>query len=317
MGLYCVSIQLMYKKNDNETRASWEDYYQVLSKYKNEFGDIRVPVRTIYPKENGVKLGAWLKRQRMLLARVPESELSLIARHRYDALKKLDPNLFVRNLRAKKKGYTFKNPREGQSSFRLQSSLMWQSYFNKLIVYHAKRGGIPYDVVDCTDKSLVRWVRRQICINDNYLKNWIEKKDYTIWSSKDAMEWKNRRIRLMEAVNFDFQNEQSLEKSEKDDMLEEISRLSYLFLTKHKLSDEEFLESLENQIKLEGFKEKVLIRAHKRRLERYKKDADFIRYNPDSHELETFEVKISNSPNHIKNLWDEMNVEDIEHLAEV
>ncbi len=52
-----------------QKRLKWHEYYDLMRKYKDEIGNVDIPVREIYPKGSNIPLGTWLKRQKILLNR--------------------------------------------------------------------------------------------------------------------------------------------------------------------------------------------------------------------------------------------------------
>ena len=120
-----------------------------------------------------ISLGRWLQRQRM----------------RWDQLSKLQQ---------KKLNDIDKDTKN------FNEVLLWKKSFNELLDYQKSHGDININIKDSKHTNLYRWIVAQRRNNKEFLSQ------ANNWTSTRKAEWKNRRIRLIEAFNFPFKDESSL-----------------------------------------------------------------------------------------------------------
>ena len=306
-----------------QKRLKWHEYYDLMRKYKDEIGNVDIPVREIYPKGSNIPLGTWLKRQKILLNRklgkifekLEESNKPLDYETAIKCLSNDDYNkcMLLRNLDKhilhKKKGR--------KEKFILEKSIKWQSSFDKLINFYSYHGYVPYNDNSYDSRKLTKWIKRQISINDNYIKN---SYDPLIWTSKNKLAWKIRRIRLIEAVDFDFHNEKSLI-GEEYDMEEEISRLLHNHSNKHKIEPEELLTKIkhmmENLVDQNELRNMRLINTVENHTEEYQS-----KFEVNTNDVDTLKARHSKSLflrpgsiNYINDIYKVINDIDIEQFA--
>ena len=191
----------------NKNKERWVKNYTDLVKYYKKHGDTIVPVKE--------QLGDWLRRQRIL------EKSGILNEVRRSKLLSIHPQIFQSN--------------EDQS---------WEYMFDELAKFnadHPKRkipNGVPYN--ELLLQPLRFWCDKQLRDARDYSKS------NTKWANERKDKWENRRIRLEERVNFQFNDNLA------SPMKEELFRLINNFERTYNL---EFLELLKERksLKKEDF----------------------------------------------------------------
>jgi len=159
---------------------------------RNQVWENYLKLLKTYKKKHGnvivpvkISLGRWLQRQRIRWDQLSES--------RQKKLNDID-----------------------KDTKHLNEVLLWQKSFNELLDYQNSHGDINVGNADSKHTNLYRWIMAQRRNNKEFLSQ------VNNWKSTRKAEWKNRRIRLIEAFNFPFKDEYSL-KLESESLLSIVS----------------------------------------------------------------------------------------------
>lgn len=113
---------------------AWEQYYLACMKYKLDHGHLNIPAKEV--SENGLAIGTWLRRMRMLRAGKATGKLTQTQIRRLDELGVVWEGSLVRK---------------------------WKDAYQRLCVYREENGhaNVPTMYVDDTGFALGKWVKRQ------------------------------------------------------------------------------------------------------------------------------------------------------------
>lgn len=200
------------------TKNKIDKYIKDLKIFKEKHGHTKVPVTD--------RLGSWLRRQRFEYNKSPDVYIERKNEIKKE-LDKIDSHLLEKNNR----------------------NLSWQNYFNKLISFKKKYGHTNVFFGNPQYKDLYKWCERQRRNNKLFTSG----KNH--WTEARKVEFRNRRTRMIEAVDFNFNLNASMP-GESKDLKEEIIRLIDQYHKKH--PKEDIIASYNEHLEKENEKQMIL-----------------------------------------------------------